>query len=215
MRVFAFAIVALLTLTGCQNTYLSAMESAGIPKRQILVNRIEDARDAQIKARFQFSRALDRYRNALHFGDDPQQAYATLERDYAASEKAAAAIKPRIDTVEQIADALFDEWEDELDGYASNTLRDASARELKQTRAQYSDLIGKMRTAQGRVEPALGALRDQMLFYNHSLNAKAINSVAGSYSSVQGNVQPLLLDMQRSIDGAEGFMKQLSNPTTK
>ncbi|MDE1166338.1 MAG: DUF2959 family protein [Pseudomonas sp.] len=107
MRAFFLALTALLALAGCQNTYLSAMEQAGIPKRQILQNRVEDARQAQIRARFQFSRSLDNYRRALQAKDAPAEQYAALEQDYRDTEKAARAVGPRVDTVEQVADALI------------------------------------------------------------------------------------------------------------
>ena len=40
-------MLALLATSGCESTYYSAMESVGIEKRDILVDRVEDARDAQ------------------------------------------------------------------------------------------------------------------------------------------------------------------------
>jgi hypothetical protein len=210
MRAFLLALTALFALTGCQNTYLAAMEQAGIPKRQILQNRVEDARQAQIKARFQFSRSLDNYRHALQAKDSSTaEQYTALEQDYRDTEKAARAVGPRIDTVEQVADALFDEWRDELDRYSDPGLKQASRDEMQATLAQYNDLLGKMRTAQSHIDPALAALRDQLLFFKHHLNAQAINSMDNGYSSLQGNIEPLLTTMQRSINDTDSFVRQL------
>lgn len=203
-------LLTALLLAGCQSPYLTMMDKAGIPKRELFSHRVEDARDAQIKARYQFNRTLDHYRLAVEGqGDDPEQGYAQLARDYAASEKAAAAVKPRLDQVEQMAKAMFSEWEDELDDYQTPALRETSARELAQTRAQYQVLISDMRNAQSRVLPALGALNDQLLFYKHHMNAQAVGNLQSGYSTVSGTVEPLLIDMQRSIDGAGGLIQRL------
>ncbi|UFH50249.1 DUF2959 family protein [Pseudomonas sp. KNUC1026] len=166
-------LVFALLLTGCQSPYLSMIEKAGIPKREILAHRVEDARDAQIKARYQFNRTLEHYRQALNASPaDQASQLAELQRDYAASQRAADAVKPRVDQVEAVAKAVFDDWEHELDQYQSAPLREASAQELQQAREQYSLLIGKMRSAQSKVLPALGALNDQLLYLRHQQNAQ-------------------------------------------
>jgi len=57
MRRLIFVCCALLALVGCQSAYYSAMEKAGIHKRDILVDRVEDARDSQQAAKEQFKDA--------------------------------------------------------------------------------------------------------------------------------------------------------------
>ncbi|HYD85474.1 MAG TPA: DUF2959 family protein, partial [Opitutus sp.] len=51
----AFALLA----TGCSSTYYNAMEKIGFAKREILVDRVEDTRDAQNDAKEQFASALE------------------------------------------------------------------------------------------------------------------------------------------------------------
>lgn len=207
-----FLLFIALLLAGCQSPYLSMMEKAGIPKREILAHRIEDARDAQIKARYQFNRTLERYRQALNASSaDQAPQLAELQRDYAASQQAADAVKPRVDQVEAVAQAVFDDWERELDQYQSPALRDASAQQLQQAREQYRLLIGKMRSAQSKVLPALGALNDQLLYLRHQQNAQVIGGLQQNYSTVSGTVEPLLTDLQRSIEGAGGLIQRLQS----
>lgn len=207
-----FLLFIALLLAGCQSPYLSMMEKAGIPKREILAHRIEDARDAQIKARYQFNRTLERYRQALNASSaDQATQLAELQRDYAASQQAADAVKPRVDQVEAVAQAVFDDWERELDQYQSPALRDASAQQLQQAREQYRLLIGKMRSAQSKVLPALGALNDQLLYLRHQQNAQVIGGLQQNYSTVSGTVEPLLTDLQRSIEGAGGLIQRLQS----
>jgi hypothetical protein len=46
-------------MTGCESTYYSAMEKVGIHKRDIMVDRVEDAQSAQQEAQEEFSSALE------------------------------------------------------------------------------------------------------------------------------------------------------------
>jgi hypothetical protein len=57
----------IILLTGCQSAYYSAMEQVGVHKREILVDRVENARDAQGEAQEQFKDALEQYRAVVQF----------------------------------------------------------------------------------------------------------------------------------------------------
>ena len=210
MRRIMLACCALLLLGGCQSAYYSAMEKAGIHKRDILVGRVEDARDSQQKAKEQFKDALERYRSVVEVrGGDLEKRYQALDRDYQASEASARDVRARIAAVEDVADALFKEWEAELKQYSNASLKAASARELSRTRAEYRTLLQRMKAAERRIEPVLSVLRDQVLFLKHNLNARAISALHGEYRTLQGNVDQLLADMQRAIDEADSFIRRL------
>lgn len=210
MRRLILVCCALLTLIGCQSAYYSAMEKAGIHKRDILVDRVEDARDSQQHAKEQFKDALERYRSVVEVkGGDLQKRYDALNNEYEASVVSARDVRSRIEAVEDVADALFKEWEGELKQYSNASLKSASAKELSRTRAEYRTLIQRMKAAEQRIEPVLSVLRDQVLFLKHNLNAHAISALHGGYRSLQGNVDQLLADMQRAIDEADTFIRRL------
>ncbi|MDB6146273.1 MAG: hypothetical protein JWP80_5317 [Pseudomonas sp.] len=210
MRLFALACIALFALSGCQDAYFAAMDKAGIPKRQMLAGRVDDARDSQKQTQQHVTSALQNYRAVVQFnGGDLEKRYNALNDDYQASEKSAAAVHQRIDAVQNVADALFDEWQGELDQYKDPGLRAASAKELARTQAEYRELLQKMKTAESRIEPVLSVLRDQVLFLKHNLNAQAIDALKGVNSDLQNNVDQLIKDMQRSIDGSDAFVRHL------
>ncbi len=203
---------ALLLLAGCQSTYYAAMEKVGVHKRDILVDRVEAARDAQQEAKEQFRDALERYRSVVQVdGGELEERYRALDSEYRASEDSAKAVRARIAAVEDVAEALFDEWEGELAQYSNASLRSASARELARTRQDYRSLIQRMKTAERRIEPVLSVLRDQVLFLKHNLNARAIGALKGEYRTLQGNVDQLLRDMQRAIDESDAFVRRLQS----
>lgn len=210
MRRFILLSIALLTLAGCQSAYYSALEKVGLHKRDILVNRVEDARDSQQEAKEQFTSALDRYRSVVQVhGGELEKRYEALNSEFEASEASAQNVRNRIKAVEDVADALFKEWKQELKEYSNASLRSASAKNLERTQKDYRELLQRMKAAEKRIDPVLSVLRDQVLFLKHNLNARAIGALQGEYRTLEGNVDQLLAEMQRSIDEADVFIRQL------
>ncbi|HBS80891.1 MAG: DNA repair protein [Pseudomonas sp.] len=210
MRRFLLLGFALLTLAGCQSAYYSAMEKVGLHKRDILVDRVEDARDSQQDAKEQFKDALERYRSVVQVdGGELEERYEALNSEFEASENSAREVRDRIDAVEDVAEALFKEWKQELDEYSNASLRATSQRNLERTQKDYRVLLQRMKAAEKRIDPVLDVLRDQVLFLKHNLNARAIGALKGEYRMLEGNVDQLLAEMQRAIDEADVFIRQL------
>lgn len=194
-------------LAGCSGAYYKAMESVGVHKRDILVDRVGDARDSQEKAKEEFGSALERFSHVLDFdGGTLQDKYEELDAVYGDCESRAESVRDRIDSVEDVAQALFDEWEQELDMYSSAKLRRKSAQRLVETRRQYEGLIRAMRRAEKSMEPVLATLGDQVLYLKHNLNARAISSLKGELRGVRQDVASLVRDMERSIAEADQFI---------
>ena len=87
-----------LGLWACESTYYNAMEKVGIHKRDILVDRVEDARDSQQDAQEEFRDALSQFRSVVSFdGGDLEKLYDRLNASYEDSAAAADDIRERID----------------------------------------------------------------------------------------------------------------------
>jgi hypothetical protein len=210
MRRFFLLVIALLTLAGCQSAYYSAMEKVGLHKRDILVDRVEDARDSQQEAKEQFKDALERYRSVVQVkGGELEERYEALNNEFEASKNSAREVRERIEAVEDVAEALFEEWKQELGEYSNASLKAASQRNLERTQKDYRVLLQRMKAAEKRIDPVLDVLRDQVLFLKHNLNARAIGALQGEYRTLEGNVDQLLAEMQRAIDEADVFIRQL------
>lgn len=195
-------------LGGCSTAYYSALEKVGIEKRDILVDRVEEARDAQQEGQEQFRDALEQYRSVIAFeGGELEDQYNELRDEYEDSQEAANNIRERIDAVEDVANDLFDEWEEELGSYTNAALKRDSQRKLTATRRQYEQLISTMRKSEDRLEPALNTMQNQVLYLKHNLNARAIASLEQEAASVARDVDALLKSMQQSIDEANEFLK--------
>jgi hypothetical protein len=207
----AFLLIAVLLLNGgCQKAYYGTMEKFGVHKRDIMVDRVEEARDSQEEAKEQFQSALEQFSTVLNFkGGKLEDKYKTLQAEYDESEVKADDVKDRIDAVEDVSEALFTEWEDELDQYTSKSLRRDSERKMVQTRRQYDQLIKAMRRAESKIDPVLRAFRDQVLYLKHNLNAQAIASLQSELVGVESDIAVLINEMEKSIGEANSFIKTM------
>lgn len=204
--IFVVAVV----LAGCESTYYSAMESVGLHKRDILVDRIEDVKEAQVEVKDQFSSALERFNHELNFdGGELEKAYKLINDEYEDSKAEAENLSQRISRVADVAAALFDEWEAELQEYSSDSLRRESAAQLKNTRRRYQSMLTAMRVTEKKMVPVLNTLRDQTLYLKHNLNARAIASLKGEFGSLKREITSLIKDMERSISATDQFMLTL------
>lgn len=199
-----------LVLAGCSSAYYDTLEKFGFAKRDILVDRVDDTRDAQADAKEQFSSALERFLAVTRIeGGDLQDKFDELNREFRRSEAAAGEVRKRIDAVEDVADELFREWKSELSTYSDAALRRESERQLDDTRRRYEQLLGLMRRAASRMDPILATFRDQVLFLKHNLNARAIASLDTTRRALETDVSRLIADMEASIRESEAFIKTL------
>jgi len=201
-----------IMLAGCQTAYYGTMEQFGIHKRDILADRVEDARDSQQEAKEQFKSALEEFSALTNFdGGDLEETYKRLNDEFEQSEDAAEAVHDRIAAVENVADALFDEWQDELDIYTNKKLRSSSEQKLRATKQKYSQLLSAMQRAEKKIDPVLAVFRDQVLYLKHNLNVQAISSLKSELGGVQSNVASLVAAMEKSIGEADAFIRTLEN----
>ena len=207
---FAAAVVMSALLGGCSSAYYKTMEGLGIEKRDILVDRVEDARDAQGSASEQFASALDQFRSTVNFdGGDLEETYDRLNDEYENSVAGAAEVSDRIAAVEKVAEDLFSEWEQELEQYSRSDLRRSSATLLRDTRKRYSQLMTTMQRAERSMEPVLAAFHDQVLVLKHNLNARAIGALRNELDSIERDTANLISQMQKAIAEANAFIDSM------
>lgn len=203
-------VTVLLLCSACASVYYDTMESVGIHKRDILVDRVESARDAQGDAQEQFQSALEQFAAVIRLDEsDLKQAYEQLDDEYEACESAAAAVSTRIEKVESVADALFEEWRQELDLYQNQSLRASSGKKLKQTESRYKEMLSSMQRAERSMQPVLYTLRDNVLFLKHNLNAQAIGALRGEFGSLKADVDNLIKRMKQSIERSNAFIQNM------
>lgn len=216
-RAFRILTLAILlpgaaALTQCSTVYYGAMEEFGVHKRDILIKRVDKAKDAQEETREEFASALEQFQSVVNFdGGDLQREYDRLNAAYESSESKAAAVTERNDEVENVAKALFKEWKAELAEYSNASLRASSAQQLADTETRYRQLMQTMRRAESRMEPVLRTFRDQVLYLKHNLNARAIGALKVELASVEANTAALIQEMNVSIAEAQRFIASMES----
>lgn len=197
-------------LSGCESAYYSTMEKLGVEKRDILVDKVEETRDAQTAAQEQFRDALEQYKAVVNFqGGKLEESYNRLKGEYDASEQMAKDIAAHISQVEDVSEDLFKEWEKELSLIKNPSLRAQSSRQLRDTRARAKQLIAAMWRAERSVHPVLDSLRDQVYYLKHNLNAQAVTALRGELRAINVDVDRLVSQMQQAINEANAFIKDM------
>ncbi|MEE4639956.1 MAG: DUF2959 domain-containing protein, partial [Wenzhouxiangella sp.] len=201
-------LIGLLGLTGCQSAKYRALESVGIEKRDVLSSRVDKAAEAQDDAVEQFASALEQFRATVEVdGGNLERTYNRLEREFDRSRAQAAEVSDRIDAVEHVAQALFDEWDDELALYNDPDLKRRSENILRETRRRYQRMMTAMRRAEASMAPVLDVFQDQVLFLKHNLNAMAIAAIRDELADVEQATEALISAMNQSISEARSFIE--------
>jgi hypothetical protein len=206
--------VCLLTLAGCEsvvdNAYYGMWEKLGVEKRDILVDRVEDAQDSQKDAQEQFASALVEFSSLINFdGGELEVVYNNLNDQLEVSKESAASVTQRINKVEAVAEDLFFEWQTEIDLISSAKLKRDSQRKLSETKRKYASLLKSMRKVEKSMDPVLIALQDNVFALKHNLNANAIGALQGEFNSIKQDISSLIKEMNVAIKQSDEFIKSI------
>ena len=209
--VFGLSILVVPFFGGCASTSIALRESFGTPKREQLVDRVDETRDAQESAKEQFASTLDELKSlSAYEPGELDGAYNRLKSQLDRAETRAGKVSGKIKSVDRVANALFAEWESELSEFSTESLRNASARQLDDTKSRFGDVLYAMRKAESKMSPVLAAFNDQVLFLKHNLNARAIASLDSTLLELETEIGALIADMEASIAEANAFIDDMS-----
>lgn len=201
---------ALLLLTGCQSAYYATMETFGVDKRAILVDRVDDAREAQAEAQEQFQTTYEAFQALTGFeGGDLEKLYKKLKGEFEDAEDDAEDVTKRIDSIERVAKDLFKEWESEIANIGDPSMQQESRAMLTETKGQLDSVVQSMRSAEATMAPVLKRFNDHVLFLKHSLNAQAVGSLRNTSAEIGRDIEALIARMEASIAEADSFIKSM------
>jgi len=153
----AIMCAMLLALTSCgtvEKAKYSAWEKVGVHKRDILVDRIEDTAAAQEETKQQFQSAYEELASIVNVDDKGlADQYKRIEKAYKRSEASSEELKGHIASVDRVANALFEEWQQELTQYTNQKLRQSSADNLSKTKQNYAVIYQAMQDSYKTIEP--------------------------------------------------------------
>lgn len=196
-----------------QTAYYQSRETLlGDHKRDLVVMQVDQACTSLKESRDQFVDALQQFKLLVHVDDSPLQVrYQLLKRHYEQCRYKAEQVSQRIEAIEHVSEALFTEWEAELELYGNRLLKSRSQQQLKKSRQQYSRLLKTLQLAETRIQPVLADFQDQVLSMKHNLNAYAIAALRNEFLEIGLDITKLVDVMEKTIQEASQFVSILSD----
>jgi phage-related tail protein len=193
-----------------RTVYFRARESIGEHKREIVIYQVEQACVSLKETRDEFEDALERFKILVCINETGlEHKYNQLNRQYQFCRSKSAAVSTKISAIQEVSEALFVEWEAELNEYTNRTLRNSSKQQLKAARQNYARLIKAMQRAESKIQPVLAAFKDQVLYLKHNLNARAIAALQHELIEISIDISQLIQAMEQTIAEASHFVSAL------
>ena len=213
MKILVLSLGVMLAFaSACSTAYYSAWEMLGKEKRDLLRSNVETVKKDQEKAADEFEDALERLRSLYDVdAGELEKVYDRIKDDYEDATGRAEQISDRIDTIGEIADDLFREWEREIDEISNPNYRAESRQQLEKTTTKYAALAASLKKAETSMEPVLTHLKDNVLFLKHNLNAAAIGGLSSEMDQIESDIEELVADMRASIAEADRFLSTLGS----
>lgn len=209
MRLIVIAFMV-TCLAACQSAYYGAAEKVGYHKRDIMVDRVEASREAQQEAEEQFQSALEQLSLLTNFdGGDLEDIYDEMNDEYEDADDAAENVRSRIKAIEDVAGALFEEWAEEIEEYSNGRLKADSQKKLRETRRRYKPMIAALHKSESKMDPVLAALKDNVLYLKHNLNARAVASLKVEFKSIENDIDVLIAEMRKAIATSDEFIASM------
>jgi len=212
MGVARSAAAALLVISGCSSLYYSSMKKLGREKRDILVSRIEDGKEAQQEAAREIKTAFEAFQEVTNFkGGDLEQAYKKLNKEFEDVESRAKKVHDRVNSIEKVASDLFLEWEQEVAKMSNGRLKEESRTLLAGARDRHRKLMRQMRASEAKMKPVINVFRDQVLYLKHNLNARAMQSLRKQVVEIDDDVAALIKEVELTTQEADRTIAGLAN----
>lgn len=210
-RKLFLGLLPLFFLSACTSVYYKTMAKLGKEKRDILVQRVKDSKKDQEQTKQQIQTTMEQFQQLTGFqGGDLEKNYKKLNDEYERAAGQANKLHDRIQSIDQVSNDLFTEWQKEINEMGSAQLKARSTALLKDAKDRQGVYMKAMRKTEDQMTPVLGAFRDQVLFLKHNLNARAIGSLKGTSTKINADVTTLTKSIDSSMAEADRLIASLS-----
>jgi hypothetical protein len=209
-------IVFSLLLSGCHSTYYKAMSTLGKEKRDILVQRIKDAKKDQDQTKQKLQTTMESFQALTGFkGGSREKSYKRLNSDYESAASQADKLHDKIQSIDQVSNDLFKEWQGEINAMDNGKLKSQDSVMLRNAKTRQATYMRAMHRTEDQIAPVLKAFHDQVLFLKHNLNARAIGSLKNTSAGLQSDVAGLVQSIDASSQEADKLISSLAASDNK
>jgi len=210
-KLYLTLVLFTLSLTGCTSTYYKTMRTLGKEKRDILIQRVKDAKKDQDQTKQQLKTTMESFQALTGFkGGSLEKSYKRLNSDYESANSQAKKLHDKIQSIDQVSNDLFKEWQKEINEMGNAKLKAQSSTMLRNAKTRQAAYMRAMNQTEDRIEPVLSAFRDQVLFLKHNLNSRAIGSLKGTSATLQSDVAGLIQSIDASSQEADKLIASLA-----
>jgi len=205
----ALILITSLLTGGCSTTHYPELEAVGFEKREILSDRIQDARNAHTAVAEQLEDNLDLYRelSGARAGED-KSIYISLEVAHRNTLLRHAAVERRIEAMQTIAQPAFEEWR--AQAAAEDDPQQLAA--VGSLRGDYEDVYADMQQAAQAVERLVAKFEAATVEFQDSAKPTAADisiDVQAELVAATERAQPMLSE---SIAAAEAYLSRIAAP---
>jgi hypothetical protein len=198
-------------LGSCQAMYFSTMASFGVEKREILVERVEEAHDALKVAKVRFDNSLATFRDVVRGEQSTLQTnYERFADAYDRTESAAEDLHDTVESFHEVAVLMFEEWKRDSGEILDNELRRSSLENHSKAMARYERTLRAFRRVEAKMDPMLTRFRDHVLFLKLNLHPQALGTLRESEESILEAMNDLGRAMDNALTDGAAFIETMS-----
>jgi Protein of unknown function (DUF2959) len=187
------------------------MATLGKEKRDILVQRIKEAKKDQDQTKQQLQTTMESFQALTGFqGGSLERNYKRLNSDYENAASQAGKLHDKVQSINQVSNDLFREWQGEISAMGNGKLKSQDTAMLRDAKARQATYLRAMRKTEDQINPVLKAFRDQVLFLKHNLNSRAIGSLKSTSANLQSDVAELIQSIDASSQEADKLITSLA-----
>jgi len=208
---FLLAATVLVVVTGCSTLFYKTMRTLGKEKRDILVSRVKDAKKDQEQTKEKLKTTMESFQAITGFqGGSLEKSYKRLNSSYEDAASQAGKLHDKIQSIDQVSQDLFKEWQGEINGMKNPKLKAQSTTLLRNAKVRQAAYMRAMHKTEDKIDPVLTAFHDQVLFLKHNLNARAIGSLKDTSATIQTSVADLIQSIDDSSAEADNLINTLN-----
>lgn len=195
-----------LLLVSCQTTN----PAATFPDMAPLVAQMAQTREALQTAGEQFQATREQVTQlATCEGGDLQTMHAATITEHDNAVQAAVAMGSAIDTLEQTANTLFQQWQIETAVLTDTRLKAANEAKMTQTWQSYQELLQLMQQSDTQADTVLAALNTTVVSLQDNLNASTVAARQGELEAVANDIGALVQQINSTIVHSDAFSASL------
>jgi hypothetical protein len=204
----ACAVLACATtaFTSCAST----KQSVGLENVDSLVSRVEQVHlETELAKQSVYAAILSLGPIfADNFTGEATDAFEAFAQATETAEKQANELRSHISPMRNSAVSVFERWEESLDAFTSDGMRQRSADRLEATRERFAEVQEAAVLVQAEFDALNGQLRDTVLFLGHDFNAASVAEIEQDAFALRDEARLLGKSFDACMDAAAEYVEK-------